>query len=211
MVVALYGKALVTTLGITLLTVSFGLIIGTIVAFIRIANRYSRKMKWLSIIATGYAFLFRGTPLVLQLMLLKNLFGANHSAWFITLLGVSFNSGSYVSEIIRGNALTIAYEQYEAAQSLGSTPRHALKSVIFPQALRNSIPSLLNEFSALVKETAVVGGTLGLIDLTCLADNLSKGTANWPYYVSGAIYIIVVFLVTWSVKRLSSRTAVKER
>jgi His/Glu/Gln/Arg/opine family amino acid ABC transporter permease subunit len=207
MVVALYGKALVTTLLITLLTVSFGLVIGTIVALIRIVNRYSEKMKWLNRLATGYAFLFRGTPLVLQLMLLKNLFGANHSAWFITLLGVSFNSGAYVSEIIRGNALTIDYDQYEAAQSLGSNPHQALKSVIFPQALRNSVPSLLNEFSALVKETAVIGGTVGLIDLTCLADNLSDGTSNWPYYVSGVIYLIVVILVTWSIKRLSSRTA----
>jgi His/Glu/Gln/Arg/opine family amino acid ABC transporter permease subunit len=210
MIAQLYGKALATTLGITLLTVSFGLVIGTLVTFIRIVNQYSGKLKWLNRLITGYSFLFRGTPLMLQLMILMKLLGTNHSAWFITLLGVSFNSGAYVSEIIRGNALAVDYNQYESAQGLGFNPYQSLRLVVLPQALKNSIPSLLNEFSALVKETAVIGGTVGLVDLTCLADSLGKESgAIWPYLSSGAIYLIVVIFVTWSVKRLSSLAPTK--
>jgi ABC-type amino acid transport system permease subunit len=123
-------------------------------------------------------------------MILTQLLESNHSAWSVAILGVGLNSSSHMSEHLRGNVLAVDTTQYEAAQSLGSKPYEALKLVIFPQVLKNSIPSLLNEFPALIKEMAVVGVTLGLTDLTELADKLSKerGT-NWLYYLSCFIYI----------------------
>lgn len=148
-------KGIVVTLKYAGLSMMLGLIWGGILSVLKVSN--SKIWKG---IANAYTALFRGTPLIVQLALIyyatPQLFGYKISAFEAGVLAFSLNSGAYVSEIIRAGIVALDRGQFEASQALGLTKRQMMRDIIFPQAIKNILPALVNEMVDLVKESALV-------------------------------------------------------
>jgi arginine/lysine/histidine transport system permease protein len=193
------------TLQVTLLSVVLGFIWGSILALIKISN--IRILKWL---AVAYTSVFRGTPLILQLTFIyfatPQIFGYNISKFEAAVLTFTLNSGAYISETIRAGIMAVDKGQWEAAKALGVPYRQMMIDIILPQALKNILPALVNETIALLKESALVS-TIGLADIMQNA-NIVKGTIFRyfePYLIAGALYYVMVMLLTWLAHGLERR------
>ncbi|CAJ1002082.1 MULTISPECIES: amino acid ABC transporter permease [Bacillales] len=193
------------TLQVTLLAVVLGFIWGSILALIKISN--VRILKWL---AVAYTSVFRGTPLILQLTFVyfatPQIFGYNISKFEAAVLTFTLNSGAYISETIRAGIMAVDKGQWEAAKALGVPYRQMMIDIILPQALKNILPALVNETIALLKESALVS-TIGLADIMQNA-NIVKGTIFRyfePYLIAGALYYVMVMLLTWLAHGLERR------
>ena len=185
------------TILISILSTLVGTVIGLFVAIVRLrADRMKRKS-----IAAGIAALYvdiiRGTPSVLQLMIIY--FAVFHSRLGYVAAVVSFgiNSGAYVSEVIRGGILAVDKGQMEAGRSLGMSYTDTMSFVILPQAVKNILPALGNEFVQLIKETSILG-YVGILDLTKAASYVSSRTYQMfiPLVAAGVIYYVIVKLLT---------------
>src|SRR5699024_7229299 len=151
------------TLKFVSVSILFGFVLGTLLALFKIGK--VKPLKWL---ADGYTSIFRGTPLILQLMIIYNattqLFGIDISAFTSAILAFGLNSAAYVSEIIRAGIEAVDVGQTEASMALGVSYRRRMIDIILPQALKNILPALMNEFITLTKESAIVS-TIGYLDL----------------------------------------------
>ena len=160
-------EGLFNTLIIAIFSVIIGILIGIVVALIR--NNYDRnnKMKVLNFIAKSYVDIIRGTPVILQLMIIYYVIfkSAAIPVVLVGILAFGINSGAYVSEIIRAGIQSIPIGQMEAGYALGLKYNQIMRHIILPQAIRNILPALGNEFITLVKETSV-GAYIGIIELT---------------------------------------------
>ena len=141
-----------------------------------------------------YVTIIRGTPAVLQLMIIYYVIfrTVDINTILVGVIAFGINSGAYVSEIIRAGINSIDRGQKEAADSLGLTYRETMKSIILPQAIRNVLPALSNEFITLLKETSVAG-YIGIIELVKAADIIASGTYNYffPLIIIAIIYLIL--------------------
>ncbi|MBT2571180.1 amino acid ABC transporter permease [Planococcus sp. ISL-110] len=151
------------TLKFVFFAIILGSILGTLLALFKIGS--IKPLRWF---ADAYTSIFRGTPLILQLMIIyystPQLTGYDISAFLSAILAFGLNSSAYISEIIRAGIQAVDKGQTEAAQALGVPYRSMMKDIILPQALKNILPALMNEFITLTKESAIVS-TIGYLDL----------------------------------------------
>ena len=192
-----YVSGVEITILISILSTLVGTVIGLFVAIVRLrADRMKRK-SIAADIAALYVDIIRGTPSVLQLMIIY--FAVFHSRLGYVAAVVSFgiNSGAYVSEVIRGGILAVDKGQMEAGRSLGMSYTDTMSFVILPQAVKNILPALGNEFVQLIKETSILG-YVGILDLTKAASYVSSRTYQMfiPLVAAGVIYYVIVKLLT---------------
>jgi len=211
-------KYIVNGLGITLVVTFFavilGITIGFIVAIIRSTNDKTGKLKIPNAICKFYLTVIRGTPVVVQLLIAYFVIftSRNTSAVFVAVLAFGINSGAYVAEIFRGGINAIDAGQFEAGRSLGFNYSRTMWHIVMPQAFKNVVPPLANEFIVLLKETAICG-YIGLQDLTKGAD-IIRGVsyqAFMPLIAAALIYLIMVMFLSMGVTRLERRLRRNER
>ena len=159
------------------------------------------KIKLLGWLADAYTSIFRGTPLVLQLMIIyfgsPQVLGYQIEPFTAAIISFGLNSTAYISEIIRGGILAIDKGQSEAAMALGVPYRPMMINIILPQALKNILPSLMNEFITLTKESAIVT-TIGVMDIMRRAYQVGADKFRFiePLLLAGMIYYVMVMILT---------------
>ena len=201
-------NGLLVTLKITFFAALLGLLIGFIIAMIRGAHQGTGKYRIANSICNLYLTIIRGTPVVVQLMIIYFvIFGSVRiDKSFVAILAFGINSGAYQAEIFRSGIQAIPKGQYEAGRSLGFSYGQTMLTIIMPQAIRNVIPTLLNEFIALLKETSVAG-YIALEDLTKGGDIIRSRTysAFMPLIAVALIYLLMVLLMEQIVKIIERR------
>lgn len=202
------------TLLITILAILIGIILGFIVAIIRATHDKTGKMKFLNFFAKIYLTIIRGTPVVVQLMIIYFvIFGSvNINKVFVAVLAFGLNSGAYVAEIVRSGIMSIDNGQFEAGSSLGLSYRQTMTSIILPQAFKNVLPALANEFIVLLKETSVAG-YIAIADLTKGGDVIRSQTYDpfLPLIAVAVIYLVMVMFLTSLVTKLERRLAKNDK
>ncbi len=204
-------KQYLTGLGITLEVAIFagilGIIIGTVVALMKLSTTEDGRPTILNYIATVYVDIIRGTPSVLQLLIMWFIIMASsNNGILVASLSFGINSGAYVSEIVRGGILAVDKGQMEAGRSLGLSKAATMRYIILPQAIKNVIPPLGNEFITLIKETAIVG-YVSLADLTRVANQVASRTydAFMPLIGAAVVYFVIIKLLTILLGKLERR------
>lgn len=201
------------TLEVTFFAVILGIILGFVVAIIRSTYEKTHKLKFLNGICRVYLTVFRGTPVVVQLMIMYYIiFASLKSKVLIAVLAFGINSGAYVAEIIRGGIQSIDEGQFEGGRSLGFNYVQTMVYIILPQVFKNVLPSLANEFIVLLKETSV-SGYIAMQDLTKGGDIIRSQTysAYVPLFAVALIYLAMVMLFSYLVKLLERRLRNSER
>jgi His/Glu/Gln/Arg/opine family amino acid ABC transporter permease subunit len=192
-------EGLFTTFKITAVALLMGILIGTLVAAIKVSYSKNVLIKILKVIANIYLTVVRGTPLVVQLFVIYYLIFSStglHKT-LIAMIAFGINSGAYVAEVIRAGVNSVDSGQYEAGRSLGLGERATMTKIILPQALRNVLPTLVNEFIQLIKETSVAG-FIGVMDLSKAGDIIRSQTYEplVPLMTVAVIYLVVVMITT---------------
>jgi len=201
------------TLTVALVATLVGILIGVIVAVIKVLHKKTGKLKILNALFEIYTTVIRGTPVVLQLLISYNLiFVFSNEAVLIGIFAFGINSGAYVSEIIRAGIMAVDDGQTEAGRSLGLSQVQTMRLIVLPQAFKNVLPALGNEFIALLKETSVIG-YLGVMDLTKAAESVISRTANvyFPYLSIALIYLVLVHGLSLLFAKLERRFAQSDR
>lgn len=209
----IFLKGLGNTLLIAFFATIAGVLIGSLVAIIKTLHKQTGKVKILNAICEFYTTLIRGTPVVVQLLISYNIiFAASTHAVLVGIAAFGINSGAYVSEIIRAGINAVDIGQTEAGRSLGLSRSATMLHIVIPQAVKNVLPAIGNEFISLLKETSVIG-YLGVVDLTKAADRVISRTmdAYFPYISIAAIYLAMVCILNYFVKKLERRLAKSER
>ncbi len=187
-----------------------GIVIGTLIAVVRVVPKTNKLLVWLEKIASVYVAFFRGTPMVAQLLLgyyvLLPLLGIKLSSLAVCVLIFGLNSGAYVSEIMRSGLLSVDIGQTEAGRALGLSFSQTMMRIVVPQAVKNILPTLGNEFITLIKETSIVS-FVGAVDLYSAFNYI--GSANYeymvPYLAMALIYIVLVLGISAMIKVMERR------
>ncbi len=187
----------ILTLILTVLSIVFGSIIGVVVAMTKLSGN-----KIIYSIGNFYTWVFRGTPLLLQLFVFYYGFPAVNielTAFQAAVIGLSLNAGAYMAEIIRGGILAIDKGQFEASKALGFTYSQTMKQIVLPQAFRVVIPPVGNQFISMIKDTSLVS-SLTLAELLRNAQDLGSSSGNpWPPYIVAAILYLLMTTVFTSI------------
>ncbi|MDD4503602.1 MAG: amino acid ABC transporter permease [Clostridiaceae bacterium] len=195
----------VITLLLSFFGVAFGVLLGVVFALMKLS-----KNPLLKNFAASYIEVIRGTPLLVQLYIvyygLPRLIGMDFEDLTLGIIAISFNSAAYVAEIIRAGILSIDKGQMEAARSLGMSHRMAMTNIIIPQAFKNILPALGNEFIVLIKESAIVS-VIGIHDLMYNTDTVRGNTFRpfSPLIVAAAIYFVITFTLSKLLSLLERR------
>ena len=211
-----YFKGLANTAIIAVFGLLIGFVIGCIIATVKIIPRKNVFFKIVDKIFDVYIALFRGTPMVVQLLLMHfALFpaiGLNIPSVAEAVIIFGLNSGAYMAEILRGGINAVDVGQMEAGRSLGFGFVQTMIRIILPQAIKNILPTLGNEFIALIKETSVVS-FIAVLDLTKSLQNIANSTYEYfvPYIVLALTYLILVLGITALIKLMEKRLARNER
>ena len=204
------------TLIIAVVGLLIGIVIGTIIAAVEVMPKYKRLPRILDKICRVYVAFFRGTPLVVQLLVgyfvLRPLLGLQLSALASGAIIFGMNSGAYVSEIMRGGINSVDGGQMEAGRAVGLGYWTTMVKIVIPQAVKNILPTRGNEFIALIKDTSVVS-FIGAEDLYVAFKYI--GTNNYefmvPYLVMALIYIVLVLLITLGIHLMERRLKKSDR
>lgn len=192
-------QGLGVTIIISIVSFILGIILGTITCLVEKIESKNTFILIIKNLFKAYVSIFRGTPMVIQLLVIYYVIFAFFTGdpIYVAIFCFGLNSGAYVSEIIRGGINSIPKGQIEAGRSLGLSYSKVMMKIVFPQALRNSLPSLGNEFITLFKETSIVG-FISIIDLTLAFRKVANATFdyNTVYLVMGVIYFLLVMLFT---------------
>ena len=203
-----YQDYYITGIKVTLALSFFSLLIGTTLGSLLSLLKLS-KLKILSWIATVYIEIVRGTPMMVQIAIVCFgsfvLFGINMDGFLAALIAVSLNSAAYVAEIIRSGIQSIDKGQTEASRSLGMSSGQTMRHIILPQAIKNILPTLGNEFVTLIKETSVAS-TIGVVDLM-RASNIVQSTSYEPF-TPLIIVAIIYFIFTFTLSQLDRKSVV---
>ena len=196
------------TLEIAFSAVLLGILLGFTVAVIRSTHDKTGKLRFLNLLCKIYLTVIRGTPVVVQLLIIYFvIFGSvNVSKVLVAIVAFGVNSGAYVAEIIRSGIMSIDKGQFEAGRSLGLSYLQTMVYIILPQAFKNVLPALGNEFIVLLKETSV-SGYIALQDLTKAGDIIRSQTytAFMPLIAVAVIYLAVVMLFSFLLGKLERR------
>lgn len=210
------ADGLETTIVVSLGAAFLGLIIGTLVTFVKILPEAGWKTKVAKVICNIYVTIIRGTPVALQLFIaafvIFNFRGFPPVVTAIFAFGI--NSGAYVSENFRAGICSVDKGQNEAGRALGLSFKTTLLKIVFPQAIKNVIPAIGNELIALVKETSIVS-MIGMFDLTMAAKVIGSGQNLASYFAPMAVvavfYLAIVYLITLVIKLLERRLSKNDR
>lgn len=186
-------KGLGITVEVTIFAVILGLALGIIAAFMRLSKCRIGKWHPLRILASVYIDVIRGTPTAIQLLIIYYfVFGSvNVSKVFVAILAFGINSGAYIAEIVRAGILAVDSGQMEAGRSLGMSHGQAMRKIVMPQAFKNILPALCNEFIVLLKETSI-SGMIALDDLTRGGSIIRGQTYNAiSLFAAAIIYLIM--------------------
>lgn len=193
------------TLLIAVIGLIIGVVIGTIIAAVKVVPKNNIVVKALDKICSLYVSLFRGTPMVVQLLVfyyvMLPIFDIHLNSVTVAIIAFGMNSGAYVSEIMRAGILSVDPGQMEGGRSVGLSYGTTMMKIIIPQAVKNILPTLGNEFISLIKETSVVS-FVGAMDLYVAFSRIGSNNYEFmvPYLVMAAIYIVLVFLISMLVK-----------
>jgi His/Glu/Gln/Arg/opine family amino acid ABC transporter permease subunit len=201
------------TLIIAFGAVIIGVILGTLVAIVRVYHEQSGRLRLLDRFCGAYLAVFRGTPIVVQLLIMYYIvFTFINNGIYIAVLAFGINSGAYVAEIVRAGISAVDAGQTEAGRSLGLPAGKTMRLIVLPQAIRNILPALGNELIALLKDTSVAG-YVSVKDLAQAGANVRTLTAE-PYFsliFIAAVYFLVVLAITKVLKLLERRLAKSDR
>lgn len=210
------------SVGTTALAAIIGIALGIFIALLQLSHFYPfkhsknwKKFNPLSKLAFGYVDLIRGTPAVVQLMILANLIfvGSLRDTPILVIAAISFgiNSGAYVAEIIRAGIEGLDKGQMEAARALGMNYGQSMKEIIIPQAVKKILPALVSEFTTLLKETSIVG-FIGGVDLLRSANIITSQTYRGvePLLAVGFIYLIMTAVFTKFMRRVEKGLKVSD-
>ncbi len=201
----LWNTVLIAVMGLLI-----GILIGTLIAAVRVIPKYKVLPRILNGICSVYVSLFRGTPIVVQLLLfyyvLFPLMGVNITSVNVSILVFGLNSGAYISEIMRGGILSVDAGQMEGGRAMGLSFSATMMKIVIPQAVKNIIPTLGNEFIALIKETSVVS-FVGATDLYKAFNTAGTNSYEFmvPYLAMALIYIVMVLIITLMIKLIERR------
>ena len=202
------------TLIISFFAVLLGILLGFLIAIIRSSHDKNGNFKFLNLICRVYLTVIRGTPVMVQLLIIYFVIlgSVNINKVLVGILAFGLNSAAYVAEIVRSGIMSIDNGQFEAGRSLGFNFRQTMFFIIIPQAFKNVLPALANEFIVLLKETSI-SGYIGLMDLTRGGDIIRSQTyeALFPLLAVAAIYLIIVCFLTYLVGKLERRLRTNER
>lgn len=202
-------KGLGNTVLITVFALLIGVILGVLIAVVRAVHAGDKsKLKILNAICGLYLTVIRGTPMIVQLMIMYFAILKSADGLVVAVIAFGINSGAYVAEVIRSGIQSVDRGQTEAGRSLGLTQRQTMIRIVMPQAFRNVAPAIFNEFISLLKETSVAG-YVGIQDLTKGGDIIRSITydAFPPLLLVGAIYLIIVIGLTRILAMLERRFA----
>lgn len=207
-------NGLKTTFIITFFAILLGIVIGFVIAIIRSTSDKTGKLKIANAICKIYLTIIRGTPILIQLLIIYYVIftSPNMSQVVVAIIAFGVNSGAYVAEIVRSGIMSVDSGQFEAGRSLGFGYLETMRYIILPQALKNVLPALANEFIVLLKETSICG-YIGLMDLTRGGDIIRSRTyeAFMPLIAVALIYLIIVMILSAGVSRLERRLRANER
>ncbi len=209
-------EGLRNTLIISVVGLFIGIVIGTLIALVEIIPSKNPVVTFLKKIASVYVAFFRGTPMVVQLLLgyyvLFPLIGIKLSSLMVCLVIFGLNSAAYVSEIMRSGLLSVDYGQTEAGRALGLSYSVTMWRIVVPQAVKNILPTLGNEFITLIKETSIVS-FVGAVDLCTAFKNIGNSSYEYmvPYIVMAVIYILLVLIITLGIKIMEKRLRASDR
>lgn len=210
----MFLDGLLVTLMIAGIAVLMGVVIGSLVAIAKVNAMRSKRLKWLNVICDIYLTVIRGTPVLVQLLIMYYIVFAAapiEMAPYVAALAFGINSGAYVAEIVRSGIMAVPKGQTEAGRSLGLTNGMTMRTIIFPQAIKNILPALGNEFIVLFKETSIVG-YVAVMDLTRAAELVRSRTldAFVPLIFIALVYLGIVMLITWALRKLEKRLALSD-
>lgn len=198
-------EGLQNTLLIAVLGLLIGILIGTLIATARVVPKYKVLPRILNGVCSFYVGLFRGTPMVVQLLVcyyvLLPILGMKLTGVQVSVLVFGLNSGAYISEIMRSGILSVDHGQMEAGRAVGLSFSVTMIKVVIPQAVKNILPTLGNEFITLIKETSVVS-FVGAADLYVAFNYIGSNSYEFmvPYLVMAVIYIVIVMLISLAIK-----------
>ncbi len=201
------------TLVITICAALLGIVIGFLVAIVRTTYERTGKLKILDILCRVYLTVIRGTPTTVQLLIMYYIvMSSSTNKVLIAIVTFGINSGAYVAEIVRSGIMSIDKGQFEAGRSLGFNYVQTMWYVIIPQAFKNVLPALANEFITLLKETSI-SGYIALNDLTRAGDIVRSLTYEtfFPLLSVALVYLILVMVLTYFVGRLERRLRTGDR
>ena len=182
-----------------------GIVIGTIIATVRVLPKTNPVVKFFNGICSFYVSLFRGTPIVVQLLVfyyvMMPLLDVRMNSVAVAVIVFGMNSGAYISEIMRAGILCVDIKQMEGGRAVGLSYGTTMMKIIIPQAVKNILPTLGNEFIALIKETSVVS-FVGATDLYVAFNRIGSNSYEFmvPYLVMALIYIVIVFVISMAIK-----------
>lgn len=204
------------TVQIAVLGLIIGIVIGVLIAIVRVMPKYKLLPRILDKICSVYVAFFRGTPMVVQLLvgywILLPALGLSIEGVMVAVIIFGLNSGAYVSEIMRGGINSVDIGQMEAGRAVGLGFWTTMFKVVIPQAVKNILPTLGNEFITLVKETSVVS-FIAVVDLTQAFRAIGDAEYSYvvPYLMLAVIYLIIILLITWLIKVVEKLFAKSDR
>ena len=196
-----YIKSYGVTLGLALGGIIIGIALGFTLAFLKFLN-----IKVLNFIIDEYIDILRGTPILLQLLIFSVVIFATWSDnFYVAVIALGLNSSAYVAEIVRGGVNSVDKGQMEAARAMGLNYQISMKEIVFPQATKNILPALANEFISLFKETSVVG-FISVVDITMQSKSLQAVFYNpKPIIFTGVVYYVSIKILSFLAKKLEER------
>ena len=215
----LYLRGLAVTLQLTVIALCIGIVLGVLVAVIRTAHdqqRLGRKSLFLGFcngLCQFYTTVIRGTPMLVQLLIwCFVIFSSSRNKTLVGALGIGINSGAYVAEIVRAGLMSVDGGQSEAGRSLGLNYFDTMRFIVIPQAFKNILPALGNEFITLFKDTSLVSA-IGGAELIYYAKAVSSKTFEvmFPYLGVAVIYLTAVLILTWLQGKLERRLRQSDR
>ena len=215
----LYLRGLGVTLQLTVIALCIGIVLGVLVAVIRTAHdqqRPGRKNLFLSLcngLCHIYTTVIRGTPMMVQLLIWGFvIFSSSRNKTMVGALGIGINSGAYVAEIVRAGLMSVDGGQAEAGRSLGLNYFDTMRYIVIPQAFKNILPALGNEFIVLFKDTSLVSA-IGGAELIYYAKAVGSKTFEvmFPYLGAAVIYLTAVLILTWLQGKLERRLRQSDR
>lgn len=213
-------KLILQGLRATLLIAFFGLLIGLVIGCVLAVCKLLPSKKWYAKLLGGfsnlYVTIFRGTPMVVQLLIVHFVLfpavGINISPEIEGMIAFGMNSGAYVCEIMRGGILSVDKGQTEAGRAIGMGYKMTMLKIVLPQAVKNVVPTLGNEFIALIKDTSVVG-FIAVLDLTRAFQSIANSTYEYfvPYIILAIVYLVLVLIITFIIKFIEGRMRRSDR
>ena len=198
-------EGLKNTVIIAVIGLLIGIVIGTLIATVRVVPKYKLFPRILNAICSFYVGLFRGTPMVVQLLVfyyvMLPILGLKMTGVEVSILVFGLNSGAYISENMRSGILSVDHGQMEAGRAVGLSFGTTMMKIVIPQAIKNILPTLGNEFIALIKETSVVS-FVGAADLYVAFNYIGSNSYEFmvPYLVMAIIYIVIVLIISAGIK-----------